>query len=155
MNKLPIYPFTHLPIKPLISIEYPVIYLPIRHLSSVFCLLSSVICHLSSVFCPRPSTLVERPLQIAPFMQNKANFRKSQMNVTAVLTKDYENKSNWTLGENKPNQTQFPKSPNECKLIYNKGLQKKRWFRSPKKQTQFKPNLETTPGPQWSQSSST
>jgi len=38
-------------------------------------------------------------------------------------------------------QTQFPKSPNECKLIYNKGLQKKRRFRSPKKQTQFKPNL--------------
>jgi hypothetical protein len=26
-------------------------------------------------------------------------------------------------------------------LTYNKGLQKKRCFRSPKKQTQFKPNL--------------
>jgi hypothetical protein len=25
----------------------------------------------------------------------------------------------------KPNQTQFKKSQNECKLIYNKGLQKK------------------------------
>ena len=37
-------------------------------------------------------------------------------------------------------QTQFAESPNECKLIYNKGLQKKRRFRSPKKQTQFKPN---------------
>jgi hypothetical protein len=37
-------------------------------------------------------------------------------------------------------QTQFPKSPNECKLTYNKGLKKKRCFRSPKKQTQFKPN---------------
>jgi len=42
---------------------------------------------------------------------------------------------------NKPNQTQFPKSPNECKLTYNKGLQKKRSFRSPKKQTQFKANF--------------
>ena len=41
----------------------------------------------------------------------------------------------------KPNQTQSPKSQNEYKLIYQKGLQKKRWFRSPKKQTQFKPNL--------------
>ncbi len=50
---------------------------------------------------------------------------------------DYENISNWTLGENKPNsnpkqtqfkpnQTQFPKSQNEYKLTYNKGLQKKR-----------------------------
>ena len=81
-------------------------------------------------------------------MQNKPNFRKSQMNVSIFSKMDYENKSNWTLGENKPNsnpikpnQTQFPKSPNECNLTYNKGLQKIRWFRSPKKQTQFKPNL--------------
>jgi hypothetical protein len=40
------------------------------------------------------------------FMQNKANFRKSQMNVNPYNTKDYENKSDWTLGENKPKQTQ-------------------------------------------------
>ncbi|GAF85096.1 unnamed protein product [marine sediment metagenome] len=55
-------------------------------------------------------------------MQNKANFRKSQMNVNKVLTKDYEKK---TLGErgkkqsqtnpNKANQSQFPKSQNERK----------------------------------------
>ncbi len=36
-------------------------------------------------------------------MQNKANFRKSQMNVNLYNTTDYENKSNWTPGENKPN----------------------------------------------------
>ena len=36
-------------------------------------------------------------------MQNKANFRKSQMNVNLYNTMDYENKSNWTPGENKPN----------------------------------------------------
>jgi len=36
-------------------------------------------------------------------MQNKPNFRKSQMNVNIFSTKTYENKSNWTLGENKPN----------------------------------------------------
>jgi len=40
-----------------------------------------------------------------------------------------------------PIQSQFPKGQNERKLIYNKGLQKKRWFHSPKKQTQFKPNF--------------
>jgi len=33
--------------------------------------------------------------------------------------------------QNKPKQSQFPKSQNECKLTYNKGLQKKRRFRSP------------------------
>jgi len=36
-------------------------------------------------------------------MQNKANFRKSQMNVNLYNTTAYENKSNWTPGENKPN----------------------------------------------------
>jgi len=59
-------------------------------------------------------------------MQNKPNFQKSQMNLNLYNTTDYENKSNWTLGENKPNQTQLPKSQNEYKLNYNKGLQKKR-----------------------------
>jgi hypothetical protein len=36
-------------------------------------------------------------------MQNKPNFRKSQMNVSIFLQMAYENKSNWTLGESKPN----------------------------------------------------
>ncbi len=36
-------------------------------------------------------------------MQNKANFRKSQMNVNLYNTTDYENIANWTLGENEPN----------------------------------------------------
>ncbi|GAF86691.1 unnamed protein product, partial [marine sediment metagenome] len=30
-----------------------------------------------------PSTTVEKALQIAPFMQNKANLRKAKMNITA------------------------------------------------------------------------
>jgi len=66
-------------------------------------------------------------------MQNKPNLLDAQMNANAVITKDYENKSNWTLGENKPNtkpikantkpiQTQFPKCPNRCKLSKNKEL---------------------------------
>ena len=33
-------------------------------------------------------TTVEESLQIRLFMQNKANFRKSQMNVNKVLTRD-------------------------------------------------------------------
>ena len=56
--------------------------------------------------------------QFELFMQNKANFQKSQMNVTTFIATDYENKSNWTLGENEPNtnpnepnQSQFPKRP--------------------------------------------
>jgi hypothetical protein len=39
-----------------------------------------------------------------PFiLQNKANFRKSQMDVRLNISRDYEKKSKWTLGENKPN----------------------------------------------------
>ncbi len=71
-------------------------------------------------------------------MQNKPNFRKSQMNLKFCKQMDYENISDWTIGQNKPNQTQFPKSQNERKLNFNKGLQKKRWFYSPNKQTQFR-----------------
>ncbi len=43
-------------------------------------------------------------------MQNEPNLPDDQMNVNKVLTKDYENKPNWTLGENKPNQSQCRKS---------------------------------------------
>ena len=42
-------------------------------------------------------------------MQNKPNFRKSQMNVSVYLQTAYENKSNWTLGENKPNSNPISK----------------------------------------------
>ncbi len=52
--------------------------------------------------CKETFTDVMSALQIRPFMQNKANFRKSQMNVSTILTKDYENNSNWTLGQNEP-----------------------------------------------------
>jgi len=55
-------------------------------------------------------------------MQNKANFQKSQMNVKSFNTVYYENIANYKLGENKANQTQFPKSQNELKLLFNKGL---------------------------------
>jgi len=40
-------------------------------------------------------------------MQNKANFLDALMNVSSVLTKDYENEPLRRRGENKPNQSQF------------------------------------------------
>jgi len=66
-------------------------------------------------------------------MQNKPNFQDTQMNVSLNITKDYENKRNWTIGQNKPNSNpikacpersrmgQSPKSQNEYKLNFNKG----------------------------------
>ena len=58
-------------------------------------------------------------------MQNKPNFLKDQMNVSLNITKDYGNISDWTLGENKPKQTQFqmptkpPKERKEKKGVRN------------------------------------
>ena len=54
-------------------------------------------------------TTVESALQIRPFMQNEPNFRKSQMNVNKLLTKDYEKK---TLGERGKKQSQT--NPNKA-----------------------------------------
>ncbi len=73
--------------------------------------------HFSSLFTNLPSTLVEKPLQITPFMQNKPNFQKSQMNANLYSTTDYERKRDWTLGENKPNSN--PNKPNFQKAKMN------------------------------------
>jgi hypothetical protein len=65
--------------------------------------------------------------------QYKPNSRKAKMNVTSILTKDYENIANWNLVKTKPiqtqykantnpKQTQFPKSQNEHNFYFNKGL---------------------------------
>ncbi len=85
-------------------------------------LCSYPLCTYVLYICRAISTYVEDSLQIRPFMQNKANFRKSQMNVTNELTRDYEKR---TLGErgkndpntnpNEPNQSQFAKCSNERK----------------------------------------
>ncbi len=53
-------------------------------------------------------------------MQNKPNFRKSQMNVNIYNTTDYENKSHWTIGQNKPNSN--PIKPNLRKAQMNVNL---------------------------------
>ncbi len=66
------------------------------------------------------STSVENPLQIDLFMQNKPNFRKSQMNVNPYNAREYENKFNRTLGQNKPNSN--PIKPNFQKVKMNVNL---------------------------------
>ena len=68
------------------------------------------------VFCETGSSLaplhLSRILYKSPlFMQNKPNFRKSQMNVYPYNTSDYENIANWTLGQNKPNSNPIKPCP--------------------------------------------
>ncbi len=50
-------------------------------------------------------------------MQNKANLLDAQMNVSSILTMDYENIANWTLGQSKPNSN--PIKPNLRKAQMN------------------------------------
>ncbi len=67
----------------------------------------------------------------------KPNFQKAKMNVNLTLTRDYRKKDDFVVRKNKPN---FQNGLNERKLNFNKGLQKKRLFSTPKnkpKQTQF------------------
>jgi hypothetical protein len=56
-------------------------------------------------FCLFPFNFLLSKLtkQFESIMQNKPNFRKAKMKLNSYSTKDYENKSNWKLGENKPN----------------------------------------------------
>ena len=51
-------------------------------------------------YCRESST--NRPI----FMQNKANFKNNQIDVKLIITRDYEKIMHWTLGENKPKQSQ-------------------------------------------------
>ena len=85
-------------------------------------------------------------------MQNEPNFEKAQMNVNKVLIRDYENKSNWTLGENKPNQTQFKPKTNPISKIPKMNVNKiitmnyknlSRW--RDKKTNPIKPNFKANP----------
>ena len=96
----------------LISIVNQVIYVPIRH-------------HYK---CRAVITYVESALQITPIMQNKANFQESQIKVTKVISRDYENKTLGKRGKNKPNSNPIQTQSNPIKA--NKMP----------KQTQYKPN---------------
>jgi len=65
-----------------------------------------------------------------------ANFQKAKMNVNLTLTKDYRKNDDFVVRINKPN---FRNGQNERKLSFNKGLQKKRLFSSPKNKPNSNP----------------
>ena len=76
----------------------------------------------------RPSTSVENLLQISPFLPNKPNFRKAEIDASSVFTKDYENLWLFKSLKNKPNS-----NPNKANLRLIQ-------IHSKPKQSQFKPN---------------
>ena len=80
--------------------------------------------HFSSLLTNLPSTLVENALQITPFYAKRTQFPKSQMNVTSFITTDYENNSNWTLGENEPNSNPIKANLKRAKMDVNSSITK-------------------------------
>jgi len=84
----------------MMSIENPVIYVPIRHLATVNWRLSTFLgpLHLSRIL-----------YKSALFLQNKANFPDAQMNITSATTVNYINEPRTTnyelIMKNKPNQS--------------------------------------------------
>ena len=76
-------------------------------------------------------------------MQNEPNFRKSQMNVNNVLTRDYEKRTLGERGKNEPktnpNEPKFKKAKMNVTSIIIKGYENKTPIRAPKKQTQSNP----------------
>ena len=80
-------------------------------------------------------------------MQNKANFRKSQMNVNKVLTRDYEKRTLGERGKNKANSKPIKantkpiseKPKMNITSIITKGYENKSPLRAKAKQTQYKP----------------
>jgi len=103
--------------------------------------------HFSSLFTNFSSTTVEDSLQISSFLTNKANFRKSQINVITIITREYENETLSRRGKNKANskpiQTQSNPISKKAKMkvstILTKGYENKARFQAKAKQTQFKP----------------
>jgi hypothetical protein len=58
-------------------------------------------------------------------MQNEPNFRKSQMNVSDLLIKDYGKMDTWSSGKNEPktnpNEPKFKKAKMNVTFFYTKG----------------------------------
>jgi len=71
--------------------------------------------------CPFSSTNVEKPLQISYFLCKTNPILSAvgglQMNISVYSKMAYENKHNWTLGQNKPNSN--PIKPNFQKAKMN------------------------------------
>jgi len=67
--------------------------------------------------------------QFELIMQNKANLLNAQMNVSSVITMDYENIANWKLGENKPNSKPIKANPRkgiiDAKCVFTKDYEEK------------------------------
>jgi hypothetical protein len=86
-------------------------------------------------------------LQIKLFLQNEPKFRKSQMNVTKVLTRDYDRMDTWSIrkkqSQTKPNKAKFKKAKMNVNRVLTKDYENKPHIRNPKKQSQISKRQKT------------
>jgi hypothetical protein len=79
----------------------------------------------------------------AIFLQNKPNFQKSQMNLSVCIIIAYENKSNRTLGENKPNQNQY--KPNSNPIFKMPKMNVNNYYKIDYSNKTYLPRIENKP----------
>ena len=144
---------------PIISIDNPTLA-HFRHFSSLFTPSSLYICRGSStnqlLFMQNKPNVKYAQINVNSYMKSKyekldtwlsgknkpnsnpikPNLQKAKMNVNLTLTKDYRKKDDFLVRINKPN---FQNGQNERKLNFNKGLQKKRLFSTPKNKPKTNP----------------
>jgi len=120
------------------SIENPTLvhFRHFRHFSSLLSIFPLYICR-------DTSTHVMSTLQIAPFLTNKANFLKSQINVTTCLTMNYDKMDTWSIrkkqSQTNPNKAKFKMGKINITIYITKGYENKSPFWVPKKQSQICP----------------
>jgi hypothetical protein len=163
MNQLP------LPIKPIMSIDNLTLA-HFRHFNSLFTNLPAYkALHLSrtlyksTLFMQNKPNVKDAQINVNSYMKskyekldtwlsgknkansnpNKPNLRKAKMNVNSFIIKDYRINDDFTVRINKPN---FQNGKNDRKLNFNKGLQKKRLFSSPKNKPKTNPILSAAGG---------
>ncbi len=74
----------------------------------------------SSLFTPSPLYICrEFSTNHLLFMQNKPNLVRRRRIANSVCTTNYENKSNWTLSENKPNSNPIKPNLRKAKMNVN------------------------------------
>ncbi len=75
--------------------------------------------HFSSLFTPSPLYICKESSTNQPFYAKQTQFPKSQMNVNTYNTKDYENISDWTIGQSKPNSNPIKPNLRKAKMNVN------------------------------------
>ena len=103
------------------------------HRESISCLVSRVSCLLSSVFClpPYPPILPSLPRIHESIMQNKANVKMGNINISTARTKAYANEQRTMSNDHYPKQTQSnPIPPPPTRFFAQKSSFARPWAQS-------------------------